>query len=145
MSQYYIGAKQVQATEAEKDGQPGYRVLYPNGYESWSPKDVFEKAYFWMGVDYSTSPISNNVDKITEEMVRNFIQTVTVNRAGVKTTVVTLTLVNGFEITETASCVEATKYDHALGTKIATQRATDKVWMLLGFLLQCARNGVKPA
>ena len=25
--------------------QEGYRVVYPDGYVSWSPKDVFEKAY----------------------------------------------------------------------------------------------------
>ena len=25
--------------------RPGYRVRYPNGYESWSPQDVFESAY----------------------------------------------------------------------------------------------------
>lgn len=23
----------------------GYKLLYPDGYESWSPKEVFEKAY----------------------------------------------------------------------------------------------------
>ena len=25
--------------------EEGYRVIYPDGYESWSPKDVFEEAY----------------------------------------------------------------------------------------------------
>ena len=25
--------------------EPGYRVRYQDGYESWSPKDVFEEAY----------------------------------------------------------------------------------------------------
>jgi len=25
--------------------KPGYKVVYPNGYVSWSPKDVFELAY----------------------------------------------------------------------------------------------------
>ena len=25
--------------------QPGYEVEYENGYKSWSPKDVFDKAY----------------------------------------------------------------------------------------------------
>ena len=25
--------------------EDGYKVVYPDGYESWSPKDVFEKAY----------------------------------------------------------------------------------------------------
>lgn len=27
------------------DKQEGYKVRYTDGYESWSPKDVFEKAY----------------------------------------------------------------------------------------------------
>jgi len=25
--------------------EPGYKVVYEDGYESWSPKEVFEKAY----------------------------------------------------------------------------------------------------
>lgn len=28
-----------------KPEDPGYQVIYEDGYESWSPKDVFEKAY----------------------------------------------------------------------------------------------------
>ncbi len=49
MTQSYIGTKQVLAWEQEKDGQPGYAVKYPDGYISWSPKDVFEEAYLPMG------------------------------------------------------------------------------------------------
>jgi len=30
--------------------QEGYKVIYPDGYMSWSPKDVFEKAYKEIGV-----------------------------------------------------------------------------------------------
>lgn len=41
----YIGTKIIQAEPAEKDGKDGYKVVYPDGYESWSPKDVFEEAY----------------------------------------------------------------------------------------------------
>ena len=57
----YIGTKEVSATPAwridgkvyPKDGQvprsmnreDGYKVVYEDGYESWSPKEVFEKAY----------------------------------------------------------------------------------------------------
>lgn len=57
----YIGTKTVSATPAwrvdgkvyPKDGEAprsmnredGYKVVYEDGYESWSPKDVFEKAY----------------------------------------------------------------------------------------------------
>ncbi len=57
----YIGIKTVNATPAWRiDGkvylkdeavpkvmnrEDGYKVVYEDGYESWSPKDVFEKAY----------------------------------------------------------------------------------------------------
>lgn len=57
----YIGTKQVKAAPAYRiDGkvylkdepiprvmnrEEGYKVVYEDGYESWSPKDVFEKAY----------------------------------------------------------------------------------------------------
>ena len=58
----YIGTKIVRAKSMTQHGfadrkgrdQPeggrgvdhhGYLVVYPDGYESWSPKDVFEEAY----------------------------------------------------------------------------------------------------
>lgn len=49
----YIGMKLVEAEPCpawkdageHKTGDPGYRVRYPDGYISWSPKDVFEAAY----------------------------------------------------------------------------------------------------
>lgn len=55
----YIGTKIIQAEpasrgdchkgphilSAEAAAQDGYRVRYPDGYESWSPKEVFEEAY----------------------------------------------------------------------------------------------------
>lgn len=43
--QNYIGVKIVKAEPETKDGNEGYKVVYPDGYVSWSPKDVFEKAY----------------------------------------------------------------------------------------------------
>lgn len=49
MTQNYIGTKQITAWVEERDGQPGYGVLYQDGYRSWSPKDVFEQAYLPMG------------------------------------------------------------------------------------------------
>ncbi len=30
---------------ANRETRPGYLVIYPDGYKSWSPKDVFETAY----------------------------------------------------------------------------------------------------
>lgn len=41
----YIGVKIVKAEPQEKNGVSGYRVKYPDGYVSWSPKEAFEKAY----------------------------------------------------------------------------------------------------
>ncbi len=41
----YIGSKIITAEPQDKDGQPGYKVVYPDGYVSWSPKAVFEEAY----------------------------------------------------------------------------------------------------
>ena len=51
--QKYIGTKIIEAepckawkdTKLHKAGEDGYKVRYPDGYESWSPKDVFEEAY----------------------------------------------------------------------------------------------------
>lgn len=50
----YIGTKIVQAEPqtslaagfgAAGPGKDGYRVIYPDGFVSWSPKDTFEEAY----------------------------------------------------------------------------------------------------
>jgi hypothetical protein len=45
MLKQYIGSKQVQAEPADKQGTPGYMVVYEDGYVSWSPKEAFDKAY----------------------------------------------------------------------------------------------------
>ena len=49
----YIGTKIIQAEPQSKDHAEGYKVVYEDGYESWSPKDVFEKAY----VEISTASV----------------------------------------------------------------------------------------
>lgn len=45
MTRKYIGTKIVTAYPQEKDGKPGYGVIYADGYTSWSPKEVFEESY----------------------------------------------------------------------------------------------------
>jgi len=65
LKERYIGVKIIDAIEMSlvdaeaylqrdlgvKEGTPseGYLVEYDTGYESWSPKDVFERAYKGMG------------------------------------------------------------------------------------------------
>ena len=50
---------------------------------------------------------------------------------------------NGFEIVESSACVSAENYDEKLGREICLEKIRDKVWFLLGFLLQTAVHGVK--
>jgi len=46
-TQTYVTTKIVQAHLAAKESssgiEPGYRVIYPNGYISWCPKEEFER------------------------------------------------------------------------------------------------------
>ena len=42
----YIGVKRIEAYPEDRDGKPGYAVIYPDDYKSWSPKDVFEAVTF---------------------------------------------------------------------------------------------------
>ena len=44
-SKRYIGTKFIKAWPEQKDGKAGYGVEYEDGYTSWSPGDVFDKAY----------------------------------------------------------------------------------------------------
>lgn len=41
----YIGAKIIRAIPEERQNVKGYKVIYPDGYVSWSPKETFENAY----------------------------------------------------------------------------------------------------
>lgn len=41
----YIGTKIINAEPQVQDGRRGYRVIYPDGYSSWSPAETFEGAY----------------------------------------------------------------------------------------------------
>lgn len=132
----YKGPDMLSATEAARDG---YRVRYSDGYESWSPKDVFEKAYLPVTVN---DRLRTDAPSISQKMVDDFIGATEVITMGDKTTVVRAVLRNGFEIVESSSCVSAENYDEELGAQICMKHIKDKVWMLLGFLLQTAVNGI---
>lgn len=117
----------------------GYKVRYADGYESFSPQGVFESAYLPLEVN---GMLKTAAPSISAEMVERFIdhhETVTM---GGKTTVVRAVLKNGFEIVESSSCVSAENYDEKLGEEICMERIRNKIWELLGFLLQTAVGGV---
>lgn len=140
----YIGVKLVQAEPmarkresghilADTGYEDGYKVVYPDGYESWSPKEVFEKAYLQIG--------DNNT--IVEQNVHDFVKDIDSSKWGDKTTVVNATLANGFIITESSSCVDPANFNMDIGTNICKEKIYNKVWNHLGFLLQCAIKGIK--
>lgn len=76
--------------------------------------------------------------KITEQHVQRLFDRAIKEdvKVGIKTTVVTCTLENGFEITESSSCVDPANYDHNLGVSICEKRIKDKIWELEGYWLQ---------
>lgn len=136
----YIGTKLIEAEPAVKNGQEGYKVRYADGYESWSPKDVFERAYLSVTVNQN---LRTKAPSISQEMVDDFILETWTQTLGNKCTVVRAMLRNGFEIVESSACVSAENYDEKLGREICLEKIKDKVWLLLGFLLQTAVNGVR--
>jgi hypothetical protein len=134
MTKTYIGVKMVTAWEREKDGKPGYDVKYGDGYISWSPKDVFEAAY----LPLAAGP--NN--KISQADVDAFVGTIENSQLDEKTTIVMAETITGFRQYEVSSCVDPANYDHALGVSIATERIKDRIWPMLGFVLQWAVKGL---
>ena len=152
----YIGTKIIEAAPAVRKGgkvydltwpiprsmepeEPGYRVRYQDGYDSWSPKDVFERAYLPLHVN---PDLKTDRPSVSQKMVDEFITKTEVTTMGEKTTVVRAVLRNGFEIVESSSCVSPENYDEELGAEICLEKIRDKVWFLLGFLLQTAVYGI---
>lgn len=148
---YYLGVKLIKARKAWRINgsaivydmnrmvqhddvvDEGYEVEYPDGYKSFSPKDVFEKAYYMI-----LSP-----NKIQEGDVLNFIKEGYSLRLGEKTTVVCDTTLTGFDTVGIAACVNPSTYDHDMGCGVARRDIKDKIWGHLGFVLQWAINGLK--
>lgn len=151
----YIGFKLIESTpmtlgdynkfkgwtipENEDPNKDGYQVKYSDDYISWNPKEIFDAAY----LKVVNNPALKSGVSISQEMVNDFIKDTEVQTLGEKTTLVKVTLVNGFEIVESSSCVDPANYDESLGKNLCMDKIKDKIWYLLGFLLQTAANGIK--
>ena len=152
----YIGTKIIEAIPAIRKGgkvydaneliprsmelvEEGYKVRYQDGYESFSPKDVFERFYLELTVN---PELRTKKPSISQKMVDDFIVAKEVSTLGDKVTVVRATLRNGFELVESSACVSPENYDEKMGAEICMEKIKDKVWFLLGFLLQTGVNGL---
>jgi len=132
----YIGVKQVMAEEDERDGQPGYKVVYPDGYESWSPKEVFDRAYLEMPENMTSEP--------NYEMINNFISVATVVDREDNTILATLILRSGFEQQALGGydpidgMTDDEKADYIL------IKSKEIIWDYLKFVHQWAVKGLSP-
>lgn len=131
--QNYVGIKLIQASPADKDGQPGYNVIYPDGYASWSPKEAFEIAYLPIVVPNSLT--QRDIDSLTAHGQAQQVDP--------KTTLLKIELKTGFVLYETSACVDPANYFDALGAEYAMKKINDKIWFAMGFILQWAKYGLK--
>lgn len=150
----YIGCKLLEAIEMnlgdyndyrgwklpedEKYDREGYLVKYADGYESWSPKEIFENAYLKL----EDNPKLPSGVSIGPKMVEDFIKETHISTIGDKTTLVRVILVNGFEIIESSACVDKANYSEEIGAEVCLGKIKDRIWYLLGFLLQTAVGGI---
>lgn len=118
-------------------------VVMPTGYADERGEHVMwvpEAMYKALGL----LPLQCNADlptdapSVSSEMVDAAIVATETKTPGDKTTLVRATLWNGFEIVEASSCVSPENYNEYIGESICLDKIRDKVWMLLGFLLQTA-------
>lgn len=123
----------------ENPDDEGYLIQYPDGYISYCPKKQFEE--YNLKVEDNKN-LASGVS-IGSKMVDDFIKEVHVSTLGDKTTLVRAILVNGFEIVESTGCVDKANYSEEIGAEICLNKIKDRIWYLLGFLLQTAFEGVK--
>ena len=123
-------------TNGKSGNDEGYEITYPDGYKSWSPKEVADAAYFILDE-------KNDGSKILKEDVEKFITDVDVMTVGDKTTVVNAHTLTGFDTVRHSSCVDIKNYDEKLGKEYAMEDVISDLWAHLGFVLQWAKYGLK--
>ena len=82
---------------------------------------------------------------ITKEQVKDNMQDVICSTAiefDKPVTYVTVRMKNGFTIRESTTCVDPANYSEEIGKQICLEKIEDKVWFLLGFLLQEKVSGI---
>ena len=120
----------------EVDATPeGYKVVYEDGYESWAPKETFERFYFPL-----TDPEGS---KISPEDIDRMLHIQDVHDKDEKTTEVKATTLTGFVQYAYSSCVDPENYDQSLGFTECLKRIKEPIWKAFGFTLQWARFGLK--
>lgn len=142
----FIGVKMIEAVpmtarEANDKGyrignhsfeEDGYEVTYPDGYKSWTPKDVADAAYY---------PLSENNDgtKILKEDVENFITDVEVITVGEKLLLLMLILL--LALIQFVILLVLTQ--RITAKNLANNMLWKKLLMTFGHILDLFCNGLK--
>lgn len=105
--------------------EEGYRVEYPDHYVSFSPKKVFDKAYFKIGQNYGVS--EEDADRFIKKRIAE------IDSEGMA--IVKADLINGFTITETESGTPIySDEDAGAMAERCIDRIRDRVQTYLGFV-----------
>lgn len=132
--QTYLGVKRVEAYPEDRDGKPGYAVIYPDGYKSWSPKDVFEAAYF---------PIKDG-RFIQDDDIQAFIDAskvdIQVNPGQVMAKIIYPT---GFADAEATASSDVERFDERLAAVGCMHKIRERLWDYMVFVMSWASDGLK--
>lgn len=122
----------------EEAAEEGYHVLYPDGYQSWCPKEAFEKQGF---------PLEDGT-KITEKDLLDFkllgSQTVSTEKTSDDKpfTLVEMVYPTGFTDFAISTCVDPKNYSEQIGCDNCIEQINGRLWAYLGFMLSWAKDGL---
>ena len=129
-------AKLVRPLCNDNEDQNGYMVRYPDGYESWSPDDVFESTYFPLHAD-------DGIDICPQDVLGFVSHDIKTAKLSENVAIAQATCLTGFEIVETSTSDCPSTYDATIAAAIATGKVHDRLASFLTFVLIWARNGLK--
>lgn len=78
----------------------------------------------------------SNSYRVTIDMIEQLIVKEEYHKLGTKMTACVITLDNGHEVVGIAGVVDPYKYDKEIGSKYAREKAIEKLWPLLGYVMQ---------
>lgn len=145
-----MNRKEAEASNLVRDIQPpaspdedGYRVVYPDGYESWSPAKSFEDGYKELTVHEATKlclvtavgkELTGNGNKISPTFIDDLVSSGTVSYHKLSSTmrVCVITLASGHEVLGKAQVLDPANDEAAIGNRVAYSNAVNEVWCQVG-------------
>jgi hypothetical protein len=121
----------------ENPADEGYLTKSAAGHIQWQPKDVFESEYLEL----------DDPTKITQDTLNRFmdgahVEVMDFSSFDPKTTMVQVTPKTGFVQYAHSSCVDPNNYDEKIGLNMCFTEINNRIWPMLGFVLQWATSGL---